>query len=97
MQDATTGKIVSAKNPRKWDRMFNCRAAFVEPPSERNPRPTVRLTLPDGSQVTSDQAGVDARLSALFGREVRVVASRPTRRRWRNTGRISRVWLIATT
>ena len=25
-----TGKVVSAKNPRKWARMFECEAAYVE-------------------------------------------------------------------
>ena len=30
--DAETGKVVSAKEPRKWSRMFEFRAAYVEPP-----------------------------------------------------------------
>ena len=30
--DAETGKVVSAKNPRKWPAMFDFRSEFVEPP-----------------------------------------------------------------
>lgn len=30
--DYSTGKIASAKNPRKWARLFDCHASFVEPP-----------------------------------------------------------------
>ena len=27
-----TGHVASAKHPRKWSKLFACRAAFVEPP-----------------------------------------------------------------
>jgi uncharacterized protein YcbX len=30
--DTTTGKVVSAKNPRLWPNMLGCRARFLEPP-----------------------------------------------------------------
>jgi MOSC domain-containing protein len=30
--DPSNGHVVSAKNPRKWAKLFDCRAAFVEPP-----------------------------------------------------------------
>jgi len=29
--DNSTGKIASAKNPRKWARLFDCHASFVNP------------------------------------------------------------------
>src|SRR6201982_1018788 len=29
--DNSTGKIASAKNPRKWARLFDCHASFVDP------------------------------------------------------------------
>ena len=30
--DKATGKVASAKNPRKWPTMFGFRAVYVEPP-----------------------------------------------------------------
>ena len=46
--DGETGKVVSAKNPRRWPNLFDFRAAFVEPPRAAGPLPAVRITLPDG-------------------------------------------------
>ncbi|HUQ16478.1 MAG TPA: MOSC N-terminal beta barrel domain-containing protein [Candidatus Saccharimonadales bacterium] len=68
--DRETGKVASAKNPRKWGRLFDFRAAFVDPPRIGAPLPAVRITLPDGSVVTSGQDDVDAILSRAIGREV---------------------------
>jgi uncharacterized protein YcbX len=36
--DTETGKVVSAKNPKKWSPMFDFRAAFSEPPQVGKPR-----------------------------------------------------------
>src|SRR5438477_11241801 len=50
--DTETGKVVSAKNPKKWATMFDFRAAFTAPPEVENLLPPVRVTLPDGRTVT---------------------------------------------
>src|SRR5437667_190306 len=68
--DAETGKVAGAKNPRKWGNFFDFRAAYVEPPEGKSKLPTVRLTLPDGTVVTSDQADLARILSRALGREV---------------------------
>jgi uncharacterized protein len=68
--DSSTGKVASAKNPRKWGRLFDCRAAFVEPPVLDHPLPPVRVTLPDGSNIVSGRDDVAATLSSILGREV---------------------------
>jgi uncharacterized protein len=47
--DASTGKVAGAKNPRKWGNVFDYRAAYVEPSARGSKLPTVRVTLPDGS------------------------------------------------
>lgn len=31
--DVASGKVVSAKNPLKWARMFDCRAAYTDNPN----------------------------------------------------------------
>ena len=75
--DVETGKVASAKQPRLWARLFDCRAAFVEPPEPGKPVPPVRLTLPDGAIVRSDEPGVDEALSKMLGRPVRLAGSAP--------------------
>jgi uncharacterized protein len=73
--DVETGSVASAKHPRRWARLLACRARFVVPPAPRGPLPAVRIELPDGSFVTSDDARVHEVLSAALGRDVRLAAS----------------------
>jgi uncharacterized protein YcbX len=68
--DRATGKIGGAKNPRKWGNFFDFRAAYVEPPQAGSELPAVRITLPDGTVVTSEQGDLAQILSRAFGREV---------------------------
>jgi len=68
--DASTGNVAGAKNPRKWVNFFNFRAAYVEPPERGSKLPAVRLTLPDGTVVTSEQPDLAQVLSRALGREV---------------------------
>jgi uncharacterized protein YcbX len=78
--DASDGKVASAKNPRKWAKLFDCRAAFVEPlrPGER--LPPVRITLPDGTMVTSQQTDINHILSHGLGRELTLETREPGQR-----------------
>lgn len=75
--DAETGKVVSAKNPRKWARMFECEAAYVEPPEQNKALPPVRVVLPGGQTVTSTESGFEGAVSKFLGREVRLTATAP--------------------
>jgi hypothetical protein len=68
--DAATGKVAGAKNPKKWGNFFDFRAAYVAPPRKGSKLPAVRLTLPDGTVVTSLQADLPQLLSRTLGREV---------------------------
>src|SRR5438045_1674618 len=52
--DAETGKVASAKNPRRWPTLFDFRAAYVEPPREGMPLPPIRITFPDGASLLAD-------------------------------------------
>jgi uncharacterized protein YcbX len=78
--DQETGKVASAKNPRKWGKLFDFRAAFIEdPPQVVENIPAVRITFPDGTQIfSSDQNGdddINHSLSSVFGRGVRLMRS----------------------
>jgi len=68
--DTSTGKVAGAKNPRKWGNFFDFRAAYVEPPERGSNLPAVRLTLPDGTVVTSEQPDLAQILSRALGHEV---------------------------
>jgi uncharacterized protein YcbX len=68
--DASTGKVAGAKNPRKWGNFFDFRAAYSQPPKQGSPLPAVRVTLPDGSAVMSDQPDLPEVLSQALGRAV---------------------------
>src|SRR6266516_4373584 len=70
LMDRSDGKVASAKNPRKWPTLFDFRAAFAQPPRPGETLPPVRITLPNGTLVTSDQDDLDALLSTVLGRQV---------------------------
>jgi len=73
--DPTNGKVASAKNPRKWPQLFDFRAAFVDTPHPGAKVPPVRITLPDGAVVTSEQSDLNQILSRALNREVTLDAS----------------------
>lgn len=68
LKDAADGKIVSAKNPRKWPDMFSFRAMFESQPN--GTMPPVLITLPDGTQISSTRSDLNEVLSQGFGRNV---------------------------
>jgi uncharacterized protein len=72
--DQETGKVASAKNPRKWGRLFDFHASFMDPPqtSNNNISP-VRITLPDGNMIRSDDDSAGSTLSKVLGREVKLM------------------------
>jgi uncharacterized protein YcbX len=70
--DTSDGKVATAKNPRKWPEMFYFRAALTYVPQAGSKMPPVRITLPDGTLVVSDQADVNQVLSSALRREVKL-------------------------
>jgi hypothetical protein len=67
-----------AATVRTWAAaLLNYRAQFVSEPEPGAPAPPVRITLPDGATVISDQPDADERLSTAFGRSLAMMASAP--------------------
>jgi uncharacterized protein YcbX len=66
--DLETGRVASAKQPRLWRELLQCRAAW-----DGN---ALQLTLPDGRTLTGDGV-LDAALSELLGRPVHLSQHRP--------------------
>jgi uncharacterized protein len=74
--DKQTAKVASAKNPRKWGKLFDFRSMFVvDSLYDANNIPPVRITFPDGSNISSDheEDDMDSSLSKVFDREVRLM------------------------
>lgn len=73
--DVETGKVVSAKNPRRWPNLFGFRASLAGPPDGDREPPPARIDLPGGEALRTDEADVEPRLSAATGRPVRLARS----------------------
>src|SRR5436190_17201105 len=67
--DSSDGKVATATNPRKWPRLFDFRATFIEPPREAGKAPPIRIVFPDGTSVTSDRVDLNRALSKALHRE----------------------------
>jgi uncharacterized protein YcbX len=73
--DSSDGKVASAKNPRKWPTLFDFRAALADVPETGMTMPPVRITLPDGAIVSSEQPDIDQILSTVLKRPVTLDAA----------------------
>ena len=71
--DIETGKIVSAKNPKRWPNMFSFRSRFEDITNTNE----IRITLPDGTTVKSNDSNVNSILSGALGKEVRFISRAP--------------------
>jgi len=76
--DRSDGKVASAKNPRKWPRLFDFRAALARTPRRGAKLPPARITLPDGTTVDTDQPDLHRILSQALEREVTLGAIAPS-------------------
>jgi uncharacterized protein YcbX len=84
--DEDDGRVASAKNPRKWGALLECRAAFVDEPVAGEPAPPARIVLPDGTDTRTDAPDVDAVLSKALGRPVHLADAPP------DAGQFEEVW-----
>ncbi len=75
--DRETGKVASAKLPRKWGGLLELSARFMTPPRRNLPAPAVRIEWPDGTHVASDAGDPDGKLSETLGRRVTLTSTRP--------------------
>jgi uncharacterized protein YcbX len=65
--DQADGKVATGKHPRKWSRLVELAATYLDGPGS-----PVEVTFPDGSAARSDQR-IDDALSRFLGREVALV------------------------
>ena len=81
VSDTSDGKVASAKNPRKWPTLFDFRAALADAPRAGMAMPPVRITLPDGTMLSSEQSDVDRVLSTALKRSVTFDAAERARQK----------------
>ncbi len=48
------GRLASAKRPRRFGPLLDCRARFLTPPTDDGDSPPVEVTFPDGTVVRTD-------------------------------------------
>jgi uncharacterized protein len=75
--DRAAGKVGSAKNVKRFGQLLNWRAEFVSSPERDEAPPPVRLTMPDGSSLFSNEPGLETRLAESFGADVSLVSRAP--------------------
>jgi uncharacterized protein YcbX len=75
--DRETGKVASAKNPRKWPSLFEFSASYAEAPGRQGSLPPVSVAFPDGRVISTTAAHLDHTLSEELGREVALASSVP--------------------
>ena len=64
LRDSETGKLVSAKRPRLWRSMLDCRASGTDE--------DVMVTVPSGETLAITDPGLRVTLGALLGRDVTI-------------------------
>lgn len=73
--DLETGKVVNAKNPKRWPNIFRHHAHFTTEITELHDAPPIRIELPNGDIVESNDKNIGDTLTESFGR--RVMLARP--------------------
>lgn len=84
--DVATGRIASAKHPRRWGALLECGARVVEAPPDDPRRGGVAITLPDGTALRGPREDVDRALSAALGRAVRLIDTPPPQATYDGSG-----------
>ena len=77
--DVESGRLASAKRPRRFGALLDCRARFLSPPTPDGDSPPVEVTFPGGDVVRTDDGGAELtkRVTELLGREVQLISTAP--------------------
>lgn len=77
LRDVQTGKVASAKNPKKWAKLLEFRASLGEFPSENGSIPPATIVLPDGASMMSDAPDANSVLSRALDKDIQLLSSAP--------------------
>ena len=73
--DTATGRVVSAKNPKRWPALFAFRSEYITPPARGAALPPARITLPDGTATTTDAPDAERLLSDALDASIRIAST----------------------
>ena len=77
--DVDTGRLASAKQPKRFGALLDCHARFLTAPTEDG-MPPIEVTFPDGTVVRTDGddgAELARRTAELLGHDVRLITAAP--------------------
>ena len=74
--DVETGKVASAKAPRKWGKLFELRATYGDGAT------AARISFPDGKSLAADDPRFEQVLSQFLGREVKLASEPPPKAKY---------------
>jgi uncharacterized protein len=77
LMDPASGKVVSAKDPRRWGEMFTFRAYYAEATDKPSALPPAWIVAADGAKIATNQPDANEALSQRIGRPVTVSAAAP--------------------
>lgn len=75
--DTATRRVATAKSVKRFGELLKYHAEFATPPEPDGPMPPVRITLPDGAVIQSDQPGAAGVLAQVFGPQVSLMSTAP--------------------
>ncbi len=75
--DTANGKVGSAKSVKRFGELLKWQAQFVTQPNSEGIVPPVRITMPDGTSIDSEQPDAQAVLAAAFGPQVSLRSTAP--------------------
>ena len=87
LRDISDGKIATAKNPQKWPNLFDYGAALTGAATAGEKLPPARITLPNGTTISTEQPDAARILSAALKRQVRL---EKIERNWRDAAASSK-------
>ena len=98
LRDISDSKIATAKNPRKWPNLFDYSATLTSAPRANEKPPSARITLPNGTTISTEQPDAARILSAALKREIKPSSKRPaTRPTTKPPKSIGSIWTASNT
>lgn len=77
LMDVQSGKIASAKNPKKWAKLLDFQANLAETSKSNGAIAPVKVSLPNGNSITSEAPDISHVLSTALGRDVQLLSASP--------------------
>jgi uncharacterized protein len=75
--DVQSGRVASAKNPKKWAKLLDFHATLPDPPPGGEVIPPAKMVLPDGNSLTTSTSDANQVLSTILGRDVQLLSAAP--------------------